>query len=120
MAQHRRAVTVDAARLDVRLHRRRAAIRLTGRQGRRRIVVLGAAAVFVPLQFVVAALLVANGTRMVWMSACRTETTTVSPVRQSQAEKWEAEEFPAGELEAPLTIPARADLRAEKAGCRLC
>jgi hypothetical protein len=31
------------------------------------LIVLGIAAIWVPLQFVVAALLVANGTRMAWL-----------------------------------------------------
>jgi hypothetical protein len=35
------------------------------------LFVLGIAAIWVPLQFVVAAFLVANGTRMVWLEACR-------------------------------------------------
>jgi len=34
------------------------------------LIVLGVAAIWVPLSFVAAALLVANGTRMVWLAAC--------------------------------------------------
>lgn len=47
-------------------------------------VFLGVAAVFVPLQFVVAAVLIAIGTRLTWASACELEQEEESSLAQEE------------------------------------
>jgi hypothetical protein len=90
------------------------------------LVCLGAVAIFVPLQFVISALFIGMGTRRVWAAACSVEAEARTQVGKSAEvigqEGWELvpEEPAAGELEAPVTTPASANIRARNAGCRLC